>query len=63
MVAVMDSLMAYLFFCLLDLMKVVYSVEMTALMKAGYLVESTDDYLVVVLDDQTVVEMVDKMVD
>ncbi len=44
-------------------MKALYSVEMTALMKAGYSVESTDNYLVVVLDDQTVVEMVDKMVD
>ncbi len=40
-------------------MKADYSVEMMALMKAGYLVETTDHYLVVLLDDQTVVEMVD----
>ena len=44
-------------------MKADYSVEMMALMKAGYLVETTDNYLVVVLDHQTVVGMVDKMVD
>ena len=44
-------------------MKAVYWVEMMALMKADYSVETTDDYLVVLLDDQTVVEMVDKMVD
>ena len=59
MVELMDNLMDDYLVDLMATMKAVYSVEMMALMKADYSVETTDDYLVVLLDDQTVVEMVD----